>query len=251
VSHHQTQCHIIIHSVTSSYTVPHHHTQCHIIKHSVISSYGVTSSYTVSHHQTQCHFIKHSVTSSYTVSHHQTQCHIIIHSVTSSNTVSHHHIIHRVTSSNTVSHHQTQCHIIIHSVTSPNTVHSARGNPWSHVTGEKWSKIPIAPVLKRHVLPPDKNGNFGSVNIKFETGTRIQSLDHCTWRSATCAKYVSSCLLFAWFQKRPATDYSRLECCVTSPYIVSHHQTQCHIIIHSVTSSSTVSHQQTLSHHHT
>ena len=31
VSHHHTQCHIIIHSVTSSYTVSHHHTQCHII----------------------------------------------------------------------------------------------------------------------------------------------------------------------------------------------------------------------------
>jgi hypothetical protein len=39
VSHHHTQCHIIIHSVTSSYTVSHHHTQCHIIIHSVTSSY--------------------------------------------------------------------------------------------------------------------------------------------------------------------------------------------------------------------
>jgi hypothetical protein len=66
-----THCHIIIHSVTSSYTVSHHHTQCHIIIHSV------TSSYTVSHHHTQCHIIIHSVTSSYTVPHHHTQCHII------------------------------------------------------------------------------------------------------------------------------------------------------------------------------
>jgi hypothetical protein len=49
----------------SSYTVSHHHTQCHIIIHSV------TSSYTVSHHHTQCHIIIHSVTSSYTVSQHQ------------------------------------------------------------------------------------------------------------------------------------------------------------------------------------
>jgi len=40
-----TSSHIIIHSVTSSYTVSHHHTQCHIIIHSV------TSSYTVSHHR--------------------------------------------------------------------------------------------------------------------------------------------------------------------------------------------------------
>jgi hypothetical protein len=46
MSHHHTQCHIIIHSVTSSYTVSHHHTQCHIITHSV------TSSYIVSHHHT-------------------------------------------------------------------------------------------------------------------------------------------------------------------------------------------------------
>jgi hypothetical protein len=38
-------CHIIIHSVTSSYTVSHHHTSCHIIIH------RVTSSYIVSHHQ--------------------------------------------------------------------------------------------------------------------------------------------------------------------------------------------------------
>jgi hypothetical protein len=51
--------HVIIHSVTSSYTVTHD-TQCHIIIHSV------TSSYTVSHHHTQCHIIIHSVTSSYT-----------------------------------------------------------------------------------------------------------------------------------------------------------------------------------------
>ena len=35
VSHHHTQCHIIIHSVTSSYTVSRHHTQCHFIIHSV------------------------------------------------------------------------------------------------------------------------------------------------------------------------------------------------------------------------
>ena len=67
-----TQCHIIIHSVTSSYIVSRHHTQCHIIIHSV------TSSYIVSRHHTQCHVIIHSVTSSYIVSHHHTQCHIIV-----------------------------------------------------------------------------------------------------------------------------------------------------------------------------
>ena len=33
LSHHQTQCHIIRHSVTSSYILSHHHTQCHIIIH--------------------------------------------------------------------------------------------------------------------------------------------------------------------------------------------------------------------------
>ena len=31
MSHHYTQCHIIIHRVTSSYIVSHHHTSCHII----------------------------------------------------------------------------------------------------------------------------------------------------------------------------------------------------------------------------
>ena len=79
-----TQCHIIIHSVTSSYTVSRHHTQCHIIIHSV------TSSYTVSHHHTHC--LQASLNlQAMCVSHHHTQCHIIIHSVTSSYTVSHHH----------------------------------------------------------------------------------------------------------------------------------------------------------------
>jgi hypothetical protein len=75
LSRHHTQCHItiqcyiIIHSVTSSYTVSHHHTQCHIIIHSVTSSYTVSLHHTVSHHHTQCHIIS--------VNHH-TQCHIII-----------------------------------------------------------------------------------------------------------------------------------------------------------------------------
>jgi hypothetical protein len=51
VSHHHTECHIIIQSVTSSYRVSHHHTECHIIIQSV------TSSYRVSHHHIQCHII--------------------------------------------------------------------------------------------------------------------------------------------------------------------------------------------------
>ena len=53
VSHHHTQCHIILHSVTSlyihsatsshTYMVSHHHTQCHLIIHLLVLSYSVTS----------------------------------------------------------------------------------------------------------------------------------------------------------------------------------------------------------------
>ena len=94
-------CAQTLRSVTSSYTVSHHHTQCHIIIRNVTSSYSVISSYAVSHHHTQCHkqstitlayrpqcnIIIHNFTSSFAVSHHHTQCHIIIRSVTSSYTV--------------------------------------------------------------------------------------------------------------------------------------------------------------------
>ena len=95
--------------VTSSYRMSHHHTECHVIIHSVTSSYSVldtssilgtwstvshphtvqsvTSSYTVSHHHTQCstrrrswvHGVQCHILIQYRVSRHHTQCHIIIH----------------------------------------------------------------------------------------------------------------------------------------------------------------------------
>jgi hypothetical protein len=71
-------------SVTSSYILSHHHTYCHIIIHTVTSSYmqqqlgsrmqdgsvrGVVSQVTI---RCQCHIIIHSVASTYIVSHHHT-----------------------------------------------------------------------------------------------------------------------------------------------------------------------------------
>jgi hypothetical protein len=60
--------------------------------------------------------------------------------------------------------------------------HSALGNPYSHVTGKtrkNGSKSKVIIFVEARFASRQR-GNFDSVNIKFETGTRIQIVNLCT-----------------------------------------------------------------------
>jgi hypothetical protein len=48
-----------------------------------------------------------------------------------------------------------------------------------------------------------QKGNSGSLNLKFETGTRIQIVNACTEGEPSAKIYLPSCFLFGGIQKRP------------------------------------------------